>query len=69
MKYQREQTWHRPILIVGLAILCLASAPRIALAIPDNNDKTRSRADKALLVDFWNEGTSQENIARFSAKR
>ena len=48
MKYQREQTWRRPILIVGLAILCLASAPRIALAIPDNNDKTRSRADKAL---------------------
>ncbi len=48
MKYQPEQTWRRPILIIGLAVLCFASVPRIALAIPDNNDKTRNRADKAL---------------------
>jgi len=48
MKYQPEQSLRRPILIIGLAILCLASAPRIALAMPDNNDKTRGRADKAM---------------------
>jgi tetratricopeptide (TPR) repeat protein len=48
MKYQPEKLRRRLIVSMGLLVICLMSVPRAAAGIPDNNDKTRSRADKAL---------------------
>src|SRR2546425_3823773 len=48
MKYQPEKLRRQLIVSIGLLVLCLMSAPRVAAGIPDNTDKTRSRADKAL---------------------
>src|SRR6266571_4658558 len=48
MKYQPEKLRRQLIVSIGLLVICLMSVPRVAAGIPDNNDKTRSRADKAL---------------------
>lgn len=48
MKHQPENLWRLAIHAAAIALLCLTIAPGVAGADPDNNDKTRSRADKAL---------------------
>jgi predicted aspartyl protease/thioredoxin-like negative regulator of GroEL len=47
MKHQLEAPIRKLLLILGMAVFCLASAPNITVGAPDNN-KTRNRADKAL---------------------
>ena len=48
MKYQPEKLRRQLIVGIGLLVICLMSISRVTAGIPDNNDKTRSRADKAL---------------------
>lgn len=48
MKHLPENLWRLAIHAAAIALLCLTIAPGVAGADPDNNDKTRSRADKAL---------------------
>ncbi len=48
MKHQLQPPSPRLIFVIGLTLVCLLSATSLATAFPDNNDKTRNRADKAL---------------------
>jgi len=48
MKHQIRPASPRLIFAIGLTLLCFVSAASLAGAFPDNNDKTRNRADKAL---------------------
>jgi predicted aspartyl protease/thioredoxin-like negative regulator of GroEL len=47
MKHQLEAPIRKLLVVLGMAVFCLALAPNIAVGAPDNN-KTRNRADKAL---------------------